>query len=83
MIDYSLSNSHSCGDKRAYPTQREAVEANKRHIRGIKKKVEKLHAYKCFVCRQWHLGHSARKNKGHNGTRKKDTVRDNGLPDEY
>ncbi len=81
MIDYGLHNSRDCGSKRAYPTQREAVEADKRHIRGVKNKREKLHSYKCFVCRQWHLGHPPRK-AGY-GSRKKDTVRNNRVPDEY
>lgn len=81
MLDYSITNKSTCGDKRAYPTQREASEANNRHLRALKNKREKLHVYKCLNCRQWHLGHPPRKEK--RGTRKKDTVRYNGLFDEY
>lgn len=81
VIDYGLSNSHSCGDKRAYPTKGDAKHAQMRHLRALKNKYEKLAAYKCLSCKQWHLGHPARK-VGY-GTRKKDTVRDNRVSDEY
>ena len=80
-LNYQLTNRTNCGDKRAYPTQREASEANNRHLRALKNKREKLHVYKCLNCRQWHLGHAPRKAK--NGTRKKDTDRHYRLSDEY
>ncbi len=81
MIDYNLHNSMDCGGKKAYTTQRDASEASKRHLRAIRGRYEKLHAYKCLTCKQWHLGHPPRK-AGY-GTRKKDTVRNNRVPDEY
>jgi len=82
-VDYVLSNTQSCGGKRSYGSQREAAEGDRRNLRAVKNKREKLEAYRCLSCRQWHLGHPARKNKVNNGTRKRYPVRYNGLPDEY
>lgn len=57
--NFEKTNVKNCSTKLVFNSFAEANGFNKRsrrHLRG-NKKVEKLHAYKCLVCQQWHLGH--------------------------
>lgn len=69
MKRYVNANMRDCGNKKAYPSYRAACEMNnslRRRGSAIShqgKKLEKLHAYKCANCRQYHLGHPPRKNQ--------------------
>jgi len=80
MIDYGWSNSIRCSDKRVYRSNAEALRADKRHLRSIKNRRERLKPYKCLSCTFWHLGHPPRKERLY-GSRKKYTDRHNQLSD--
>lgn len=60
---YKHSNKGNCDGKRVFSSYAEACGFNKRASRFIKgsKKRERLHAYRCENCRQWHIGHTPAK----------------------
>lgn len=65
---WEKTNSENCDGKKAFSSYRLAAEWNN-HVRKRgsalryrKKKLEKLHVYKCRKCQQFHIGHAVRTN---------------------
>lgn len=63
---YKRSNQSNCGKKRSFNSFAEASGFNKRAVRYLSgnKRRERLHVYRCNICRQWHIGHPPTK-QGH------------------
>lgn len=60
---YKHSNNIKCSAKRVFNSYAEACGFNKhigKHLKGSKKR-EHVHVYKCFSCKQWHIGHTPAK----------------------
>lgn len=50
-----------CGDKRRYPTKKQAVDAATAIFRKTDHGFQT--PYKCFYCNDWHIGHLPKKRK--------------------